>query len=327
MPHQLAVRSGVIHPKYPAAPRQWVSYMGDQPGPGGAAMPPPSLGTGVQRDFSRRWGGDAESRFPRLDALGRAAALGAIGKVLSDGLAETDEGDASGPTAPTLPPPPSGGAPSGGSTPRTASSLPRTAPLPRASKSLPMKAQALKPMVEPLERGAASLKPMVEPLERGAASLKPIVEPLRRGAAPLKRASRALPRGVATGSEEESEVTQEDQSMYRHPLADAFKDDKPNPFAGPIGRGPSKRKENQEQTSPPLSAADSAAFLDDDADAAELDSRIDAILPLGSNVDAPDLASPALRRQQAVNEQRRKPSGKNALDNIKDALAEFEGYT
>lgn len=323
MPHQLAVRSGVIQPKYPAAPRQWVSYMGDQPGPGGAAMPPPSLSAGVQRDFSRRWGGDAESRFPRLDAVGRAFALGAISKVLSDGLAETDKGDAAGPTAPTLPPPPSGGGtPTGGGTSGTASSLPRassslqrTAPLPRASKSLPMKAQALKPMVEPLDRGAASLKPMVEPLERGAA--------------PLRRASRALPRGVATGSEEESELTQEDQSVYRHPLADSFREigSQSNPLDRPVGRGPSKQKEKQEQTSSPLSAADSAAFLADDTDAAELDSRIDAVSPWGSNVGAPDLASPALRRQQeVVNEQRRKPSGKNALDNIKDALAAFEGY-
>jgi hypothetical protein len=97
MPHQLAVRSGVIHPKYPAAPRQWVTYMGDQP-TGGGAVSQPNLASGVQRNFSRRWSGDAESRFPRLEGLGRAAMLGAIGKLLSESINQ--------PTAP-----PSGGRP------------------------------------------------------------------------------------------------------------------------------------------------------------------------------------------------------------------------
>lgn len=96
MPHQLAVRSGVIHPKYPQAPRQWVSYLGDQPGPGGGGMPPPNLGTGIQRDFSRRWGGDAESQFPRIDALARAGVLGAIGKVLSSSLRDGDDEQGAG---------------------------------------------------------------------------------------------------------------------------------------------------------------------------------------------------------------------------------------
>ena len=117
MPHQLAVSSGVIKPKYPAAPRQWVTYMGDQPQPSGA-LPTPNLSTGVRRDFSRGWGGDRESQFPRLDAFARAATLGAIGKVLSEGLQglqggdeENDEGD--DPTSPTMPPPPSATPPSG----------------------------------------------------------------------------------------------------------------------------------------------------------------------------------------------------------------------
>jgi hypothetical protein len=118
MPHQLAVRSGVIQPKYPAAPRQWVSYMGDQPQPSGA-LPTPNLNTGIRRDFSRGWGGDSESKFPRLDATARAFTLGAIGKVLSQGLQGGDEsGDtADTPTPPGLPPAPgSPPAPSSGST-------------------------------------------------------------------------------------------------------------------------------------------------------------------------------------------------------------------
>jgi len=101
MPHQVAVRSGVIHPKYPAAPRQWVTYMGDQPSPRGSVSQP-DLSTGVQRNFGRRWGGDAESRFPRLEAFARAASLGAIGKVLSQGVKDLDDDDQT---------PPSGGRP------------------------------------------------------------------------------------------------------------------------------------------------------------------------------------------------------------------------
>jgi hypothetical protein len=105
MPHQLAVRSGVIHPKYPSAPRQWVTYMGDQPSPSGQ-ISNPNLSTGVQRDFSRRWSGDAESRFPRLDALARAASLGAIGKVLSQSVRDLDDDDDQTPPPPTLGLPP-----------------------------------------------------------------------------------------------------------------------------------------------------------------------------------------------------------------------------
>jgi hypothetical protein len=109
MPHQLAVRSGVIQPKYPAAPRQWVSYMGDQPQPSGA-LPTPNLNTGIRRDFSRGWGGDRESQFPKLDATARAFTLGAIGKVLSQGLQGGDEsGDSADPSPPDLPPAPSPG--------------------------------------------------------------------------------------------------------------------------------------------------------------------------------------------------------------------------
>jgi hypothetical protein len=268
MPHQLAVRSGVIHPKYPAAPRQWVSYMGDQPGPGGAAMPPPSLGTGVQRDFSRRWGGDAESRFPRLDALGRAAALGAIGKVLSDGLAEPDKGDAAGPTAPTLPPPPSGvGGPSGVGT----SSQQTSSASASYSSSPPSQQAGLGTGQRALNSGMPAL-----------------------GAGPS--ANLAVPQDDDDDANIIDAESWEVESvgpanMYRHPLADSFKEigDKPNPFAGPMGRGPAKR---------------------------------------GKSQGTPDLASPALRRQQnLVSEQRRKAPNNNALNNIKGAIARFEGYT
>jgi hypothetical protein len=104
MPHQVAVRSGVIHPKYPAAPRQWVTYAGDAPSTGGAVSTP-NLSSGAQRDFSRRWGGDAESKFPRLDSFARAATIGALGKVLSQGIQDLDDDDQQQPPAGRLPSP------------------------------------------------------------------------------------------------------------------------------------------------------------------------------------------------------------------------------
>lgn len=270
MPHQLAVRSGVIQPKYPAAPRQWVSYMGDQPGPGGAAMPPPSLSAGVQRDFGRRWGGDAESRFPRLDAVGRALSLGAIGKVLSDGISESNEGE-TGPTAPTLPPPPSGGGtPTGVGTSSQQTSSQQTSST-SVSSSPPSQQAGLGTGQRALNSGMPAL-----------------------GAGP--RAGLAVPQDdddddnmIDVESWEVDSVGP--ANMYRHPLADSFKEigDQPNPLAGPIGRGPAKR---------------------------------------GKDQAAPDLASPALRRQQnLVSEQRRKAPNNNALNNIKGAIARFEGYT
>lgn len=110
MPHQLAVRSGVIKPRYPSAPRQWVTYAGEQPTGAGGGLAPPRLGTGIQRDFSRGWAGDRESQFPRLDAFSRAAVLGSLGKVLSQSLRDQDEGGspAQTPTPPPLPTPPAG---------------------------------------------------------------------------------------------------------------------------------------------------------------------------------------------------------------------------
>lgn len=270
MPHQLAVSSGVIKPKYPAAPRQWVSYTGDQPGPGGPGMPPPSLGTGIQRDFGRRWGGDSETRFPKLDSFARAASLGAIGNVLSQGLRDSEDGDDSGTTAPKLPdpPPPSGGGtPAGGGTP---SGVGTSSQQTSSSSSPPSQQAGLGTGQRALNSGMPAL-----------------------GAGPS--AGLAVPQNNDDDNMIDAESWEVDSigpaNMYRHPLADSFKEigDQPNPLAGPIGRGPAKRSKGQA---------------------------------------APDLASPALRRQQnLVSEQRRKAPNNNALNNIKGAIARFEGYT
>jgi hypothetical protein len=108
MPHQIAAASGLIKPKYPQAPRQWVSTIPERRI--NAELPTPNITTGIQRNYGRSWSGDADTRFPRFEATSKALALGAIGYVLSRSM--KDDGEVGGvsetPPPPNLPPPPSG---------------------------------------------------------------------------------------------------------------------------------------------------------------------------------------------------------------------------
>jgi hypothetical protein len=224
MPHQLAVSSGVIQPKYPAAPRQWVSYMGDQPQPSGA-LPTPNLSTGVRRDFSRGWGGDRESQFPKLDSAARAFTLGAIGKVLSQGLQDdAGEGEDDDPAAPNLPPPPSGTPPSGPSVDDDdddASGVLK--PLPRASKSLPRASSALPRAVDTLPRASEALPTFTnpqqtrQPLPRATSSRLPFA------ASALKRQQQAnstgAPRWISGGGRKGPGMSQESRDRIKDDLA------------------------------------------------------------------------------------------------------------
>lgn len=109
MPHQYAIKTGVIRPKYPAAPRQWTSTFPEPPSAGG--LPPVNTSTGVRRDFSGQWPG--EERFPLLDATLRAASIGAIGYAISRSLKDSREEyeggvGVDGPEPPKFPPAPTG---------------------------------------------------------------------------------------------------------------------------------------------------------------------------------------------------------------------------
>lgn len=108
MPHQIAAASGLIKPKYPQAPRQWVSTIPERRI--SAEMPTPNITTGIQRNYGRSWSGDADTRFPRFEATSKALALGAIGYVLSRSMQDDDDMDgvSETPPPPNLPPPPSG---------------------------------------------------------------------------------------------------------------------------------------------------------------------------------------------------------------------------
>jgi exonuclease VII small subunit len=291
MPHQIAVRSGVINPKYPAAPRQWVTYASDSPSPGGAVSTP-NLSSGAQRDFSRRWGGDAESKFPRLDAAARALTIGALGKVLSQGIQDLDDDD-------QQPPPPPGGLPSpgglppfpGGSPPPQSGSgspspLPRHAgnlrrasqPLDRASQPLDRMVQPLDGMVQPLDRAVKPLDRAVKPLDRAVKPLDRAVKPLDRAVKPLDRAVKPLQRAVAPL--ERKTQQSEDDYIYRT----VFGGDEADP-------GPELPRQSERP---------------------------------GSGL----FVSPALQNQQSSINKRRRGAvmSPNALSNIRKTLAEFEGF-
>jgi hypothetical protein len=90
MPHQMAIQSGVIRPRYPAAPQQWSSAFDQRP-TAPAPPPIPRVSAGVQRNYSSQWPG--EHRFGRIEQLGNLMATAALGYAYVTKTDDEGEGD------------------------------------------------------------------------------------------------------------------------------------------------------------------------------------------------------------------------------------------